>query len=411
LLLVTTACTTDLDKLVDDGIDDGGPSQVNGPDGAVDQFPPPFMEPTLTDPDPIIDPAGDFAFTLVHGVVDAPRIFFCLANQGEPVGDPWPNEGLGFGEAWVSDELPAGDPESESLQIIVIGADPDLIDGRDCVMVLEDPRSELMLGGVASALTRSVHATVLAVSDAGSNDAGPTDAGLPGSDAAVVVPSDDAAVIDGMDGGPLPDAAAVDASLELPPAIRVAFLPVVPAGTMSNVGSYLLTVAGCLGGFSHPEDRAVCGNSYFPDRPTLRPMLVRMSRLVTFGNPSLQFMQASLGAGIVTARSTPGVLNNGTQITIATEVAPGVIDPYPPIQSVAPGTFGDPLGVGGLELTSETGQTWSDSWSSALEELDIEALQGVTGYTLVFVGPSPWLEDDAQWWNEPRFTLVRNSPE
>jgi hypothetical protein len=234
---------------------------------------------------------------------------------------------------------------------------------------------------------------------------------LPGSDAAVVVPSDDAAVIDGMDGGPLPDAAAVDASLELPPAIRVAFLPVVPAGTMSNVGSYLLTVAGCLGGFSHPEDRAVCGNSYFPDRPTLRPMLVRMSRLVTFGNPSLQFMQASLGAGIVTARSTPGVLNNGTQITIATEVAPGVIDPYPPIQSVAPGTFGDPLGVGGLELTSETGQTWSDSWSSALEELDIEALQGVTGYTLVFVGPSPWLEDDAQWWNEPRFTLVRNSPE
>jgi hypothetical protein len=140
-------------------------------------------------------------------------------------------------------------------------------------------------------------------------------------------------------------------------------------------------------------------------------MLVRLSRLVTFGNPSLQFLQASLGAGIVTLRSTPGPLNNCTQITIATDVAPGVIDPYPPIQSVAPATFGDPLGIGGLELTSEIGQTWADAWGPALQALDIEELAGLTGYTLLFVGPSPWLEDDAQWWNEPRFTLVRNSPE
>jgi hypothetical protein len=417
-LWAATACTTDLDMLVDDGVDDGGPSHTDSPDGAIDQFPPPFMEPTVTDPDPIVDPAGAFAFTLLHGVVDTPRIFFCLANNGQAQGDPWPEQGLGFGEAWVSDELPEGDPEVDSLQIIVIGADADLIDSRDCEAILDDPRTAVTLGGVGSALTRRVGPAALALADAGSSDAGLMDAGLldaglpdAGSDAAVVGSSGDAAIGSGVDSGAIQDAAAADAAAEIPPAIRAAFLPMVPAGTMRNVGSYLLTVAGCLGGFSHPEDRAVCGSSYFPDRPTLRPMLVRMSRLVTFGNPSLQFLQASLGAGIVTLRSTPGILNNGTQITIATDVAPGVIDPYPPVQSVAPGTFGDPLGVGGLELTSEIGQTWSDSWGSALAALDIEALAGLTGYTLVFVGPNPWLEDDAQWWNEPRFTMVRNSPE
>jgi hypothetical protein len=406
VLLGATACTTDLDRLADDGVDDGGPAQASSPDGAVDQFPPPFMEPTITNPDPIVDPAGAFAFTLVHGVVDASRIFFCVASGGEVHGDPWPEEGLGFGETWVSDQLPEGEPEEDSLQIVVIGADADLIDGRDCAAILDDPRTDLTLGAVVSSRTRRVDTVALAISDAGSSDAGWVDAG---SDAALA-PSEDAAVSSGADSGAPQDAAGIDGAVEIPPAIRAAFLPVVPAGTMSSGGSYLLTVAGCLGGFSHPEDRAVCGSSYFPHRSTLSPMLVRLSRLVTFGNPSLQFLQASLGAGIVTLRSTPGPLNNGTQITIATDVAPGVIDPYPPIQSVAPATFGDPLGIGGLELTSEIGQTWADAWGPALQALDIEELAGLTGYTLLFVGPSPWLEDDAQWWNEPRFTLVRNSP-
>jgi hypothetical protein len=138
-----------------------------------------------------------------------------------------------------------------------------------------------------------------------------------------------------------------------------------------------------------------------------------MSRFVTFGNPSLQFMQASLGAEIATLRSMPGLLNNGTQITIASDVIAGVLEPYPPIQSVAPPTFGDPLAVGTLELTSDFGATWSDSWGSALEGLGIDALEGLKGYTIVFVGPSPWLVSDVQdpWWHAPKFVLVENSPE
>jgi hypothetical protein len=135
-----------------------------------------------------------------------------------------------------------------------------------------------------------------------------------------------------------------------------------------------------------------------------------MSRLVTFGNPSLQFLQASLGAGTVTLRSMPGRLNNGTQITVASDVPAGVIEPYPPLQSIAPATYGSPLAVGGLELESEVGATWSDSWGSALDDLEIEALAGLKGYTIVFMGPNPWLEGEAQWWHEPRFALVENSP-
>jgi hypothetical protein len=244
------------------------------------------------------------------------------------------------------------------------------------------------------------------LSDAGADggvEAGVPDSGSPGPGVTLV------------DGGTVVDASDEDAGPPERPAIRVAYLPVIPAGTMSSVGSYLLSLAGCLGGdyFTTPEERSVCGGNYFPDRSTLTPMLVRMSRLVTFGNPSLQFLQASLGAGTVTLRSMPGVLNNGTQITIATDVPPGVLDPYPPLQSVAPNTYGFPLGVGGLELQSAVGATWSDSWSSALEALDIEALEGLTGYTIVLVGPSPWLQDDIEdpWWNEPRFVLVRNSPD
>lgn len=421
LLLALAGCTTDLDRLVDDGIDDGGPPQSALPDAAVDYFPPPTMEPSFQDPDPIVDPAGAFAFTLVHGVVDAPRLFFCLANNGEPQGDPWPEAGLRFGEAWVADELPGLDPEQDALQIIVIGTDPDLIDGRDCEAVLEDPRTDLTLGGAVSALTRDVGSyAALATVDAAAGDAAVGDAGGAGiSDAAGAGGAADAGDAGGSGGGSgTVDAAAGDAGTAAndagsaaPAAIRAAYLPLVPAGTMQNVGSYLLTVAGCLGGYSHPEDRAVCGSSYFPDRSTLSPLLVRMSRLVTFGNPSLQFLQGSLGAGTVSLRSTPGLLNNGTQITIGTDVPAGVIEPYPPIQSVAPATYGTPLGAGGLELQSEIGETWSDSWGGALEMLGIEELEGLTGYTLVFVGPNPWLDSAADWWNEPRFTLVRNSPE
>lgn len=412
-LLAAAGCTTDLDKLVDDGIDDGGPMHGDLPDAEVDQFPPPIMEPTFQDPDPIVDPAGTFAFTLLHGIVDAQRIYFCVIQNGEVQGDPWPEQGLRYGERWVGGGLPDVDPEQDDLQLLVIDADDDYVAGRTCSSIVADPLTVVTEGAAISTLVHSNAVAGDAGSDGGLADSGAAEAGVadagssPVVDAAAVSPADAAVVDTGVE-------PSEDAGPPLPPAIRVAYLPVIPAGTLITGGSYLLTLAGCLGGdyFTTPDERAICGSSYFPDRPTLTPMLVRMSRLVTFGNPSLQFLQASLAAGPVTLRSMPGRLNNGTQITIASEVPAGVIAPYPPIQSVAPLTYGSPLGVGSLELESEVGSTWSDSWGSALDDLDIEALAGLKGYTIVFLGPNPWLQSNVEdpWWHDPRFVLVENSP-
>jgi hypothetical protein len=368
------------------------------------------MEPTFQDPDPIVDPPGMFAFTLLNGVVDAQRIYFCVVQEGELQGDPWPEEGLRYGDRWVSGDLPDVDPEQDDLQLLVIDADEAYVAGRTCSSIVGDPLTVVVAGAASGALVHSNAVAGDAGSDGGLADGGVVEAGVPdagsntGADAAVG-PVD--AAIAAADAGP-----SEDAGPPVPPAIRVAYLPLIPSGTMSTTGSYLLTLSGCFGGdsFTTPDERAICGNSYFPDRSTLTPMLVRMSRLVTFGNPSLQFLQASLGAGTVTLRSMPGRLNNGTQITVASDVPAGVIEPYPPLQSIAPATYGSPLAVGGLELESEVGATWSDSWGSALDDLEIEALAGLKGYTIVFMGPNPWLEGEAQWWHEPRFALVENSP-
>jgi hypothetical protein len=398
-LLAGVGCTTDLDKLADDGIDDGGPTHGGSPDADIDQFPPPIMEPTFQDPDPIVDPPGMFAFTLLNGVVDAQRVYFCVVQEGEPQGDPWPEEGLRYGDRWVGGGLPDVDPVQDDLQLLIIDADEAYVTGRTCSSIVGDPLTVVTEGAAISGL---VHSNAVALvgdagSDAGANDAGALEAGVADAGSSTEVDAatgqTDAAIVE-AGAGPNEDAGP-----PLPPAIRVAYLPVIPAGTMITGGSYLLTLAGCLGGdyFTTPDERAICGSSYFPDRPTLTPIFVRMSRLVTFGNPSLQFLQASLGAGPLTLRSMPGRLNNGTQITIASDVPAGVIEPYPPLQSIAPATYGSPLAVGGLELESEIGTTWSDSWGSALDDLEIEALAGLKGYTIVFMGPNPWLEGEAQW--------------
>ncbi|HTM44068.1 MAG TPA: hypothetical protein VL137_03880, partial [Polyangiaceae bacterium] len=106
------------------------------------------------------------------------------------------------------------------------------------------------------------------------------------------------------------------------------------------------------------------------------------------------------------------LLRAGTQVAIATAVASGTIAPYPPLDSIAAPTFGDPLASASLTITSDLGETWSNSWGEALARGNLTGLDSLKGYTAVYVGPNPWAGQDGPVnWNDPKITVVSNSPQ
>lgn len=308
-----------------------------------------------------------FALTLLHGVVDVQTLFFCWTDAaGDPVGDPWPSEGLSFGQSLARDidHLDGRDPSDDALGLIALATSVAIAGSDDCPGLLARDDAVITMGAAEGEQTYH--------SDAGA-----------------------------------------DAGFSVPP-LRAAVLPLVPAGSLDAGGSYLMALGGCLGGSdleARPEG-GVCGPSFFVDRPTLMPMLVRLSRQVAFGNPTLQFMQASLGAGEVSALSVPNALHGGQQVTLATRVGVGVIAPYPPLMSVALQTFGSPLKSVALHVESNEGEPWTSTWGKALALGGIDEIETLRGYTLVLLGASPWLQSeyDDEWWNPTTVAFVKNSP-
>lgn len=369
--LLSGSCTSNLESLADDGHHDASLPPDGGGEGGSGgaSFPPPAggSPPTSPPVDQDLEPQGVFALTLLHGVVDVQTLFFCWTDaDGDAVGDPWPSEGLAFGQSLVRDidHLDGRDPDEDALGLIALATSEAIASSDDCAGLLARDDAVITVGAAGGQQTR------------------PSDAGA-------------------------------DAGFAEPP-LRAAVLPLVPAGSLDSGGSYLLALGGCLGGVDlevKPE-RGVCGPSFFVDRPTLMPMLVRLSRQVAFGNPTLQFMQGSLGAGEVSALSVPNALHGGQQVTLATRVGVGVIAPYPPLTSVALQTFGSPLKSVALHVESSEGDPWTSTWGKALELGGIDEIETLRGYTLVLLGASPWLQSeyDDQWWNPTTLVFVKNSP-
>ncbi len=343
-------------------------------------------------------PSGGDVLTLLNGVVDAPRVAFCfLRLEGTvpvPIGVPVPAGGLAYGHAHVLSGISGAKPAVDTLQIAVVSGDLTAILGRDCAAVLagsaqSPPAARFAEGGPDAPSEASpddagladVAATDGTSSDAGSGDA-PMDAGSGLADA-----SDDA-------GGT---------------ATTLSFLPALPAGTFSGQRSLLLVAAGCVGGPGHtsPSELSVCGDGYTSKSPTIRPVLVTLSRTTGTGRVGLQGVNASAATPWVELRNTPK--DGAGAATIATKVVFGAIAPVPP--RLDKPLVGYAIDDSAIEVfvQGSTVASQSHDWLDVLGRSGGLTLLNGRSYSLVLLGPRPGFTA-FEWWQAPLLVALDNDP-
>ena len=386
LLVGAGACTSNHDLLATQpssggsggALPDAAPDAQGGGGGVPDAAP------------DVTEPTGPDRLTLLHGVVDATRIAFCFARVDSggaslPVGSPLPAQGLDFAHATSVPSLQGLDFAKDAIQPIVIAGDLSLVSGKTC--------------DAAIALAQQMSAP-----DAGP-DAAVQDAG---ADAA---PSDAAADASTDAKGDAPSDAAVDAPPPAPPPLRAQALPVLPAGTLTGGRSYLLVAAGCMGapGFSDSLDQAVCGDGYAPDRPTLTPVVVRMSRITAAERLGLQAVNASRATDNLTVQSGTPPNTTENALRVASELGFGAILPRPPDLDHALVDYGTPIGTVPLEGLSGSTSALSQTWSDALARGGVSKLENGQTYAIIVVGPRIDIATPG-WWNLPAISVVPTAP-
>lgn len=337
--------------------------------------------------DQFVEPPGDTAIQFVHGVVDATRVAFCFAKvvSGTPqsaLGAPWPSAGLAYGGVVGAGALAGLDVATDDVLPWVIAASSSELSGKSCAELIAlgtpppPPDGGTVDGGMADA----------GATDAGSNDGGSNDGG---------------------------DAGAVDAGLPVAPPVRALPLPMLPAGTLSGGYSTLLVATGCMGapGFEHALDHLVCGADYAPDKPTLAPVLVRLSRVTSLSRVGLQFVHAALAGDDV---SVTNVAPDGSSLpafTFASGVVYGSIAPVPAFIGAGKANMGFPVGDPTLELygLGSSAALLTVPWKNALAPGGLTALEDNENFAVVLVGPRPGF-GLVQWWNPSGLTVVRSSP-
>jgi hypothetical protein len=365
--------------------------------------------------------AGRGSLTLLHGVVDAEVLFFCVvieSDEGSLLSvEPMPAGGLAFGQALVLPMEGIIDPELAEVRTVALAAQPGDLDD-DCAELL--PRFGHSLAEGVRAVELPHHAPVARSVDAGVASQ-PPDAGALFDAAALL--SEAAPVLDGggadagVDAGPqaASDAgAAVSGSIDsgavdFPP-VRTGELPRLLPGTFED-RSYLLVASGCLGapGLADENEQAVCGPGFSRDRSSFSGIFVGLSRLVDFGAMGMQFVHASEGFGELTLRSDPAE-TEGTFFTIASAVVLGEIAPYSARRSLSVLDLGEPLDEVLLELSSNpSGATLGiQPWPAALAPNGV-VLENGGAYSVVLIGPGVGAGEGA-WWNAPMLTVVDNDP-
>lgn len=360
---------------------------------------------------------GDGSLTLLHGVIDAELLAFCISvstaddEDARVSVEPLPADGLTFGQALVVPMEGFIDPERSDVRVVAIAT------GRggsvaSCSEVLAEFGHTVPSGARAVEVPHLVPSLLGGASDAGTPP--PADAGV--APVAVV----DAGVLDagpssadtgadaGSDAGSQ-DAGGFDAGFELP-AVRTGELPRFLPGTFEN-RSYLVVAGGCLGapGLAHERESEICGPSFSRNRSSFNGIVAPLSRTTEFGQLGLQFLHASDGFGELNLRSNPGE-TEGTYLTVASSVVLGQIAPYSARRSVTVEGLGEPLDEVLLELSSGSSSSTlgQQPWPAALAPNRL-ALENGRAYTLVLIGPSVTAGSGA-FWNAPMLTVVENDP-
>lgn len=321
-----------------------------------------------------VEPPGTSVFTLLHAVVDAERIGFCFLPvvagiPGTPSGMPLPAGGLAYGAVHARTTLPGFDLKTQDVQPVVVAASESDLKQHGCAY--------LITAGTAVEL----------------------DAGLDASDA-------------GLDAetGALADAS-VDAAVPEPPAIRALALPILPQMTLASGYSTLLAAAGCLGGpgLDDASILSACGGDYRPDKPTLRPIVARLSRIASPERVSLQGVNARVVDEDVSIGSEPPDGSSLPAITFAYNVSPGAVVPKYPYVLTTQSLLGFPLGDPQITLSPGGVVTHRIGWATALAAAGTAAVDNGRGYAVVVVGPSVHL-GVVKWWNPVSAVVIPTDP-
>jgi len=165
-----------------------------------------------------------------------------------------------------------------------------------------------------------------------------------------------------------------------------------------------------MGGAAYADtvDTAACGEAYTPSTPTLRPVVVKLSRELGFDKVGLQAVQASLGVlGTVDVRASG---DDGTvSLTFASGVGFGGIEPRPADVRFGPTELGIARSDFGLQAADDSGVLFQEAWADIRAASGLSEIVPLRTYTAILLGPNPLLLKQG-WWNPSAFTLVDNDP-
>jgi len=317
---------------------------------------------------PDVEPAGDNVLTIVNGVVDAPSIQLCFARLAEGsdmpalVGSPQPE--LAYAGSRVLTELPGLSLADDVIQPWVIAGDLARIADMTCEQ--------------AVAKAQEAEAQVTPDEDVTDMSAG------------------------GSSDGPW---------AALPkPKLRARPVAALPAGTVNVGRSILLVLTGCLGGPGYGDrvETAVCGDDYSPAFPTLQPLVVKLSRSLSFDKVGLQALHASLPTSAVDVRAAGD--RDAIALVFASTLGFGAIEPRPADTRFTAVELGVTAENYGLQAVSQRGDILlEEAWPDIMAASGIDAIKPARTYTAVLLGPAPLLAKKG-WWNASAFSLVDNDP-
>jgi hypothetical protein len=182
---------------------------------------------------------------------------------------------------------------------------------------------------------------------------------------------------------------------------------VIPAGTFVAERHYLFGLAGCVGGpgISDPSEQSVCGETFSATHPTLAPVFVTLSRIVTKDHVALQFVNASSVVRAADVRLAAKAFN---PLSLAKNVVRGAIRPIPPNASRSSAQYGlsdeDRIQI---FADGSTKPIYDETWSKTLDSGGIASLENGHAYTLLLIGPYPGFSK-REWWNDPTVTIIQN---
>jgi hypothetical protein len=364
------ACVSDHDALVrrdppGSGGGAGSSDSGAGLDGSVDAEAGEERDVAAPDrdsnaPDSAAEPNGPDRLTLFHGVVDAPRLSFCIVRQPgqgppEPLEPLLPPTGLDYATPLVVDALAGVDSTTDALQVIVVAGDASVLGASSCAEAFSLPEP------------------------------------APG------------------DGSVAPDAATSDGAAAK--AWRVHRLPTLPATTLAKGRSIVLVATGCLGAPEHdsPTRETICGQGYAPGRPTLSMVLAPMSRLTSSGRLGLQALHASRATDSVGVVSMPPPGSTAPALFVASDVVYGQMAPRFANLQHSKLAHGTPLEAAQIAIRRKApGGDLSVRWGDALTRGGLTTVDEGNNYTVVFVGPQ--MGSTAEWSNPSTVTIVRSDP-